>query len=59
MKKMRDMTGEKMIQEAPEGTPLDSVAVNIDVEFRILSEKAWEERKVYSWWCCFSTYRGL
>ena len=39
MKKMRDMIGEKIIQEAPEGTPLDSVVVDVDVEFRILSEK--------------------
>lgn len=39
MKKMRDVLREKMIQEVPEGTPLDSIVVDVDVEFQVLSEK--------------------
>jgi len=39
MKQMKNMVREKMIQEAPEGTPQDSIMVDVDAEFRILGEK--------------------
>ncbi|KAM7522612.1 hypothetical protein LguiA_012514 [Lonicera macranthoides] len=39
MKKMMDLLLEKMIQKAPEDTPINSAVLDGDAEFRILSEK--------------------
>jgi len=38
---MRDEIIEKMIEEAPDGTPRDSIKVPLDVEIKIMSEKLW------------------
>ncbi|XP_028957560.1 uncharacterized protein [Malus domestica] len=46
MKKMKDEMREKLIQEAPEGTPSDSIHVPLDDEFGIMVENLGRKGKL-------------